>query len=147
MLKKSLIVLSVSLIVLIFTIQASRSGGAMKIVQTPSGLRYATMQEAPAGAKSVARGMRVTVHYTGWLNNGKDEPAGRPFDSSKTRGKPFQFTIGMGVIEGWSEGVAGMKVGETRRLYIPAHLGYGASGVPGVIPPNAQLIFDVELLG
>ncbi|MBI2069645.1 MAG: FKBP-type peptidyl-prolyl cis-trans isomerase [Elusimicrobia bacterium] len=109
-------------------------------VTTPSGLKY-TDNVVGAGA-SPETGQRVTVHYTGTLTNGTK------FDSSLDRGQPFAFNIGVGqVIKGWDEGVASMKVGGKRRLYIPAALGYGSRGAGGVIPPNADLIFDVELLG
>ena len=93
-----------------------------------------------------AKGHNVRVHYTGWLNAGGER--GKKFDSSVDRGSPFVFGLGQGlVIRGWDEGVAGMKVGEKRTLFIPADMGYGARGAGGVIPPNADLIFDVELLG
>ena len=100
-----------------------------------------------AGATATA-GKEVTVHYTGWLHD--DQAAdhhGRKFDSSRDRGEPFVFRLGAGmVIRGWDQGVAGMKVGGKRTLVIPSELGYGARGAGGVIPPNATLIFDVELL-
>ncbi|AOY93211.1 peptidylprolyl isomerase [Cupriavidus sp. USMAA2-4] len=110
---------------------------------TPSGLQF---EDTVIGAGTEATaGKHVTVHYTGWLyENGQ---AGRKFDSSKDRNDPFVFPLGAGhVIRGWDEGVQGMKVGGTRRLVIPADLGYGARGAGGVIPPNATLLFEVELL-
>ncbi|MEO8383685.1 MAG: FKBP-type peptidyl-prolyl cis-trans isomerase [Betaproteobacteria bacterium] len=111
---------------------------------TPSGLKFEdTVEGTGAEAK---RGNQVSVHYTGWLYT--DGVAGAKFDSSKDRGQPFQFSLGGGqVIRGWDEGVAGMKIGGTRRLVIPAELGYGARGAGGVIPPNATLLFEVDLLG
>jgi FKBP-type peptidyl-prolyl cis-trans isomerase FkpA len=114
------------------------------MITTPSGLQFEDTVMG-AGAEA-ARGQAVTVHYTGWLfNNGTE---GAKFDSSKDRNDPFVFSLGAGmVIRGWDEGVAGMKVGGARTLIIPAALGYGARGAGGVIPPNATLKFDVELLG
>jgi len=94
-----------------------------------------------SGAEAVS-GARVSVHYTGWLTDGTK------FDSSVDRGKPFQFQLGAGqVIKGWDQGVAGMKVGGKRKLVIPPEMGYGARGAGRVIPPNAVLVFEVELLG
>jgi FKBP-type peptidyl-prolyl cis-trans isomerase FkpA len=114
------------------------------MITTPSGLQYEDTVVG-TGTEAVA-GNRVSVHYTGWLY--QDGVAGRKFDSSKDRGQPFVFPLGGGrVIRGWDEGVAGMKIGGTRRLVIPSELGYGASGAGGVIPPNATLLFEVELLG
>ena len=109
------------------------------IQTTPSGLRY--IDEVVGDGPEMQAGKRVSVHYTGWLTDGKK------FDSSKDRNQPFGFALGAGqVIRGWDEGVAGMKVGGKRRLLVPAELGYGARGAGGVIPPNATLIFDVEAL-
>ena len=101
-----------------------------------------------AGAEAVT-GHGVSVHYTGWLyDEAAPEHKGMKFDSSRDRGQPFDFPLGAGhVIKGWDQGVAGMKVGGQRTLVIPAELGYGARGAGGVIPPNATLVFDVELLG
>ncbi|MCD6733892.1 MAG: FKBP-type peptidyl-prolyl cis-trans isomerase [Burkholderiaceae bacterium] len=111
---------------------------------TASGLQYDDV--TPGSGEEARAGRHVRVHYTGWLyDNGQ---AGRKFDSSKDRGEPFTFPLGAGqVIRGWDEGVAGMRVGGTRRLVIPPQLGYGARGAGGVIPPNATLLFEVELLG
>ena len=111
---------------------------------TPGGLQI-TDVKAGTGAEA-RKGQTVTVHYTGWLyNNGQQ---GAKFDSSRDRNDPFKFPLGGGmVIKGWDEGVAGMKVGGQRTLIIPPEMGYGARGAGGVIPPNATLKFDVELLG
>ncbi len=100
------------------------------------------------GAEAVP-GKSVTVHYTGWLfDPAAKDTKGKKFDSSRDRGDPFKFALGGGqVIAGWDQGVAGMKVGGQRTLTIPPELGYGARGAGGVIPPNATLVFDVELLG
>jgi peptidylprolyl isomerase len=121
------------------TSKGDSTGGDSKTVKTPSGLEYED-QEVGTGA-SPKPGQTAVVHYTGWLTNGKK------FDSSRDRGEPFSFSIGRGqVIQGWDEGVLTMRVGGKRKLTIPASLGYGARGAGGVIPPNATLVFDVELL-
>ena len=106
---------------------------------TDSGLKYEDI--AVGEGKPAAEGQTIRVHYTGWLTNGAK------FDSSLDRNDPFSFPLGGGrVIRGWDEGVQGMKVGGRRKLTIPPQLGYGASGAGGVIPPNATLVFEVELL-
>ena len=104
--------------------------------------------ETAGGGHEAAAGRTVTVHYTGWLyDQSKPDHKGKKFDSSRDRGEPFAFRLGRGqVIRGWDEGVAGMKVGGRRTLTIPPAYGYGAEGAPGAIPPNATLVFDVELL-
>ena len=115
----------------------------MSTTTTDSGLQY---EDTTVGEGAEAKaGQQVTVHYTGWLRN-DDGTQGAKFDSSKDRNDPFQFNLGGGqVIRGWDEGVQGMKVGGKRMLTIPAGLGYGARGAGGVIPPNATLVFAVEL--
>ena len=116
----------------------------MSTITTVSGLQYED-KTVGTGAEAQA-GNNVVVHYTGWLQN-TDGSAGKKFDSSKDRGDPFSFALGAGqVIKGWDEGVQGMKIGGARTLIIPSELGYGARGAGGVIPPNATLMFDVELL-
>ena len=114
------------------------------MITTPSGLQY---EDGVAGTGALATaGQHVRVHYTGWLYN--DGVKGAKFDSSKDRNDPFGFSLGAGmVIKGWDEGVQGMKVGGKRVLVIPPQLGYGARGAGGAIPPNATLMFEVELLG
>ena len=117
-------------------------GTAMPMVSegaAPAGLQ---IEDVKVGTGDTAEaGKSVSVHYTGWLTDGKK------FDSSKDRGQPFEFPLGGGrVIKGWDEGVKGMKVGGVRKLTIPPEMGYGARGAGGVIPPNATLVFEVELL-
>jgi FKBP-type peptidyl-prolyl cis-trans isomerase FkpA len=104
--------------------------------------------EVGTGEEAVA-GKTVSVHYTGWLyDESAPDHHGKKFDSSRDRGQPFNFALGAGsVIKGWDQGVAGMKVGGKRTLTLPPEFGYGSRGAGGVIPPNATLVFDVELLG
>jgi FKBP-type peptidyl-prolyl cis-trans isomerase len=123
-------------------VEAARTLGTKTenpIIKTASGLQYIEVKEGTGVAAQA--GDTVAVHYTGWLVNGKK------FDSSLDRGEPFEFPLGgHRVIQGWDEGVAGMKVTGIRKLIIPADLGYGARGAGGAIPPNATLIFEVQLL-
>ena len=117
-----------------------KNDGTGQEVVTPTGLKY--VDHVIGTGASPKKGQQVSVHYTGRLTDGKK------FDSSVDRGQPFQFQLGAGqVIRGWDEGIATIKVGGKRTLTIPPDLGYGAAGFPGSIPPNATLIFDVELLG
>ncbi|MBI5569196.1 MAG: FKBP-type peptidyl-prolyl cis-trans isomerase [Desulfomonile tiedjei] len=126
------LMLSVSFVAVMVT-----AAGAQ--VTTPSGLQIDVIKEGQGPQPKP--GQTVVVHYTGTL------PDGKKFDSSRDRGQPFSFQLGAGqVIKGWDEGLAAMKVGSRAKLTIPANLGYGARGAGGVIPPNATLIFDVELL-
>jgi FKBP-type peptidyl-prolyl cis-trans isomerase len=122
---------------------ARSADAANQVIEMPDGLKYTDTKQGDGA--TAAAGDKVSVHYTGWLS--KDGAKGAKFDSSVDRGQPFDFTLGAHqVIAGWDEGVAGMKVGGQRTLTIPPELGYGARGAGGVIPPNATLIFDVELL-
>ena len=115
-----------------------------EIVTLPSGLKY--QDEVVGTGPEPKAGQQVTVQYTGWLDEGGKK--GKKFDSSRDRNQPFSFPLGAGqVIKGWDLGVATMKTGGKRTLIIPPELGYGARGAGGVIPPNATLMFDVELLG
>jgi FKBP-type peptidyl-prolyl cis-trans isomerase len=135
----SLVILSVAQMTSFSAAQEEKKSEP-KTVTTKSGLKYVDLKEGTG--KSAKAGDQVTVHYTGWLKDGTK------FDSSKDRGRPFTFPLGAGkVIKGWDEGVAGIKVGGTRKLIIPPELAYGKRGAGGVIPPNAELTFEVELLG
>lgn len=132
-----------SLLILLLTLVPTPVAGADEVgeeVTTESGLKYVDL--VVGTGRPAELGDTATVHYTGWLENGKQ------FDSSRDRNEPFSFRVGAGrVIKGWDEGVQGMKVGGKRKLIIPPDLGYGARGAGSVIPPNATLTFEVELLG
>ena len=135
---------ALALAILAVSTPVGRSDAAdNQVTEMPDGLKY-TDTKTGEGATAKA-GNKVSVHYTGWLSD--NGAKGKKFDSSVDRDQPFQFTLGAKqVIAGWDEGVAGMKVGGKRTLTIPPELGYGARGAAGAIPPNATLIFDVELL-
>ena len=140
MFRASLLALTFAAATLVAPHSSAQAQG--KMMTTADGLKYIDVK---VGTGPEAKGKTATVHYTGWLyENGAK---GKKFDSSVDRGEPFDFRVGAGeVIKGWDEGVAGMKVGGKRTLIIPPQLGYGARGAGGVIPPNAILMFDVELL-
>ncbi|HVZ60471.1 MAG TPA: FKBP-type peptidyl-prolyl cis-trans isomerase [Terriglobales bacterium] len=142
MVSRGIVICAISLLMIAMAFAQSTSGGPTKVegkgTTTATGLTY---WDIKVGTGAEAKSGKVKVHYTGWLTDGKK------FDSSVDRGQPFEFQLGRGmVIKGWDEGVTGMKVGGKRQLKIPPQLGYGAQGAGGVIPPNATLIFDVELL-
>ena len=125
------------------TTKKTQGSNTMSRTKTNSGLEYTVLQ--PGNGESPKKGNQVTVHYTGWLDK-NGEPDSK-FDSSVDRNRPFTFAIGLGqVIKGWDEGVLTMKMGEKRRLFIPANLAYGAYSPSRGIPPHSKLIFDVELL-
>ncbi len=135
--KSGMMVMAVGNVLLLF--QANVQAGKEQVVTTPSGLQYVDL--VTGNGKLANTGDMAVVHYTGWLKDGTK------FDSSKDRNKPFRFSLEAGqVIKGWDEGVVGMKIGGTRKLIIPPDLGYGARGAGRVIPPNATLTFEIELL-
>ena len=139
--KLKCVVSAIALALAVLTVSA-QTGGPTKVTGKPkttaSGVQYWDI--TPGTGANAVSGKKVTVNYTGWLTSGKQ------FDTSVCK-RPFQFKLGAGqVIQGWDDGVAGMKVGGKRQLRIPPNLGYGSQGVSGLIPPNATLIFDVELL-
>jgi FKBP-type peptidyl-prolyl cis-trans isomerase len=136
------------------TADAAAAGSAATTESPPPTASAAPMkleitEIKPGTGPAIKAGQTAVVHYTGWLySESAPEKKGQKFDSSRDRNDPFPFPLGAGqVIQGWDEGVAGMQVGGQRRLVIPPAMGYGASGAGGVIPPNATLVFDVELLG
>ena len=138
------LVVGVGLLYLVSSPGAADEKKEGKVVTTDSGLKYQDTEEGTGTA--AAAGDVVEVHYTGWVTT-DGTTKGKKFDSSKDRGKPFQFPLGAGkVIKGWDEGVAGMKPGGKRTLVIPAKLGYGDRGAGDDIPPGATLLFEVELL-
>lgn len=110
---------------------------------------FTTIDSQLGEGREAEKGLTITVHYSGWIyDENEDDKKGNKFDSSKDRNEPFTFVLGVGqVIKGWDDGFAGMKIGGTRTIIIPSEMGYGSRGAGSVIPPNADLIFDVELLG
>ncbi len=147
---KNLSFLPLALLLAVGTISTSACSGQVSPAAEASKVTELVKTDVKLGNGAEATaGHNVTVHYTGWLyNEAAPEHKGTKFDSSRDRNEPFGFMLGAGqVIKGWDQGVEGMKVGGQRTLIIPASLGYGARGAGGVIPPNATLVFDVELLG
>jgi peptidylprolyl isomerase len=140
----SLVLSGIVLLALVSSAEEKEKKGDSKMTKTPSGLQY---EDVVVGTGSQPKaGQTCVMHYTGWL--WEDGAKGKKFDSSVDRNRPFEFPLGQGrVIKGWDEGVATMKVGGKRNLLIPPQLGYGPRGAGGVIPPNATLFFEVELLG
>lgn len=110
---------------------------------------FTTIDNQLGEGREAEKGLTITVHYSGWIyDENEDDKKGNKFDSSKDRNEPFTFVLGVGqVIKGWDDGFTGMKIGGTRTIIIPSEMGYGSRGAGSVIPPNADLIFDVELLG
>ncbi len=147
-----MVLIAVAVVLLVVGVLKTRQNDAVAPAATATpaapnqGLKMTDVKQG-SGAEAVA-GKTVVVHYTGWLfDAAAPENKGTKFDSSRDRGDPFDFPLGAGhVIKGWDQGVAGMKVGGQRTLVIPPEMGYGARGAGGVIPPNATLVFDVELL-
>lgn len=142
----TMLVAGVAVLIAAFAVAQTNQGATPTASATIKGLKMID-HKVGTGAEAVA-GKTVVVHYTGWLfDAAAPDNKGKKFDSSRDRNQPFDFPLGGGqVIKGWDQGVAGMKVGGQRTLVIPPDLGYGARGAGGVIPPNATLVFDVELL-
>lgn len=145
MIKDRIFLLPLMVILSATNIESSRNKMDTKIL--PSGVKYRVLKKPDKDMETVKFGERAEVHYTGWLEKNGEPDLTKKFDSSVDRNQPFQFNVGLGqVIKGWDEGVMGMQVGEKRQLIIPSALGYGARGAGAAIPPNANLVFDVQLL-